>query len=247
MSRRTTIAATVVAISFAAAPARATVFIGTQVADARLYGAIAGDPLDTVASDAGTRPGTIIATAQLFERRTTAGGDPALVRGTSSVVANLIGSERGRVTFRRTLSVVDAAVTGTSDYIYFFTTDAPTAFDLNWGVSAYGAAFDGREPAQIALIRQRDTGAELLRTEQLGDGADGMSSVLLGPGSYEFRVQDARAPGAGAALPSGGLSSEYSFSFRAVPEPATWATMMLGFVAAGAAIRRRRRGVIAAA
>lgn len=233
------IAAVAVAAS-AATPAAAAVFVGTQIVDARVFGAIAGDPIDRSASDAGTRPGTITATAQVVEQRPVDGGDTASARGTASVVANLFGTDRGRVTFRRSLSAVDAALTATSDYIYFFTTDAPTAFELNWGVSAYGLAADGLAPAQSALVRQRDTGEQVLRTGPLGNGADGTAQVLLQPGSYELRVQDIRPPNAGPVA-TGGLSSQYSFSFRAVPEPASWATMTLGFAVSGVAIRRRRR------
>lgn len=34
--------------------------------------------------------------------------------------------------------------------------------------------------------------------------------------------------------------TEYTYSFRAVPEPTTWAMMVLGFGLAGAGLRRRR-------
>jgi len=47
-------------------------------------------------------------------------------------------------------------------------------------------------------------------------------------------------------FPSGGYVVEYSLSGTGgVPEPAVWMTMILGFAAAGAALRRRRAGVVA--
>jgi hypothetical protein len=47
--------------------------------------------------------------------------------------------------------------------------------------------------------------------------------------------------------PSGGatLSGNASFYQAAVPEPATWALMLIGFGGIGMAMRRRRRPVLA--
>ena len=58
----------------------------------------------------------------------------------------------------------------------------------------------------------------------------------LDPGSYTLHVQGTR-----------GRTSTYSgsISFAAVPEPATWAMMLLGFGAIGFALRRRRAPVLA--
>ena len=60
----------------------------------------------------------------------------------------------------------------------------------------------------------------------------------LDPGSYTLHVQGTR-----------GRTSTYSgsISFAAVPEPATWAMMLLGFGAIGFALRRRRALVLAQA
>ena len=61
----------------------------------------------------------------------------------------------------------------------------------------------------------------------------------LGPGTYAFWLQEA----------SPGSPVHYGFNFvvgefigeSPVPEPATWAMMLLGFGAVGYAMRRRRR------
>ena len=42
-------------------------------------------------------------------------------------------------------------------------------------------------------------------------------------------------------------SGTLSFGTAAVPEPATWALMLLGFGALGVSMRRRRQGVLSAA
>lgn len=236
---RTAVAATFV---LAAVPASAAVTIGTQIVDTRITGTIAAAPLDSSGSDAATRTGTISAAAQLVERG--AGGFPA-VRGRSSVVAELGSAERGRVTFQRTLTPGGAdsgnAVTSSSaNYRYFFTTDSEAVFDVDWGVATFGEGADGQLPGQAVSLAVRDGGASLLQLGPLGNGASGNRQLLLGPGSYEFRIEDAFAPQASAGR-SSGLSSQYSFAIRAVPEPATWALMLVGFGAVGAAARGARK------
>lgn len=57
-------------------------------------------------------------------------------------------------------------------------------------------------------------------------------SLSLGAGSYTFTIKGTR-----------GLTGSFggSVTFGAVPEPATWAMMILGLGVAGAAMRRRQR------
>lgn len=224
-----------------AAPAGAAVFIGTQVADTRLQGQVAGTPVDAAGGDAGVRAGTITASAYAAGQGVASGGGDVAVRGVSSVIASLTGTERGRITFRRTLTLDGdtgtASLGSAAQYLYFFSTDTPTAFELNWGVSAYGSM-----ASQVAWLRDRSSGDDLLRLDGLGNGANGATSVLLGPGSYELRLQDASAPAVGAGgVAAAGLSSQYSFTMRAVPEPATWAMLLTGFGVVGGTLRRRRR------
>ncbi|VXC71530.1 PEPxxWA-CTERM sorting domain-containing protein [Sphingomonas sp. 8AM] len=241
MNARLAFAAIVTAAS-APLPALAAVTIGTQIVDTRLTGTIAGAPLDSSASDAATGAGRVSAMAQLVERGTN--GFPA-VRARSSVVAELSSAERGRVTFQRSLSPGDidsgnAVTTSSANYRYFFTTDQETMFDLDWGVGAFGDAGDGQTPGQAVSLGARGAGPSLLQLGTLGEGASGTTQLLLTPGSYEFWITDAFAPIAAAGR-SSGLSGQYSFAMRAVPEPETWALMLAGFAAIGVAARRSRR------
>lgn len=61
-----------------------------------------------------------------------------------------------------------------------------------------------------------------------------LANLLLDPGTYTLRITGTR-----------GSNSQYSggiaFAAGAIPEPATWAMMLLGFGAVGYAMRRRRR------
>lgn len=244
MSARIAVTA-LVASALAPVPALAAVTIGAQIVDTRLSGTIAGAPAESSGSDAATGAGRVSASAQLVERGT--GGFPA-VRGRSSVTAELASADRGRITFQRTLTPGaadsgNAVASSSANFRYFFTTDAQTLFDVDWGVGAYGDGADGQLPGQALSLAARGNGAALLQLGSLGDGASGTRQVLLAPGSYELLIEDAFAPVAAAGR-SSGLSSQYSFTMRAVPEPGTWALMLLGFGTIGAAARRTRRRML---
>jgi len=73
-------------------------------------------------------------------------------------------------------------------------------------------------------------------------GLDGLSSVTLGTGDHTIHLI-----GTLTGLDSGSYSGTLNVqSIRgAVPEPATWAMMLLGFAGVGFAMRRRRRPVLA--
>ena len=87
-----------------------------------------------------------------------------------------------------------------------------------------------------------DVGSDIL--DNIGVAAAGSSgfNAPLGPGTYTFWIQEA----------SPGDLAHYGFNFfvteaAGVPEPGTWAMMLLGFGAAGFALRRSRRGMAATA
>ena len=85
-----------------------------------------------------------------------------------------------------------------------------------------------------------DLGTDLL--DNMGVASAGSTGFTgpLGPGTYSFWVQEA-SPGAPVGYRFNFIVSEFVGD---VPEPATWAMMLLGFGAAGVALRRSRRRAV---
>lgn len=240
-------------LALANAPARAAVFVNAQIVQAGVDGQIGGDPIGQSRDDASTAPRTIAANAAVVETRGDGQGNSVAVRGTSSVNSMLSSAERGRVTFRQSLSVdrnlagssmadLSGSIAAAGSYLYLFTTDAAVQFELNWGVSTSPTPAGGNDIAQVAWLRDRNNADFALYTDALSNGASGTSSTVIGPGSYELRIQDAAPATADDDTGRVTLGSQYSFvmSPPPIPEPATWVMMTLGFGLAGGALRRAR-------
>jgi len=81
-----------------------------------------------------------------------------------------------------------------------------------------------------------DVGTDILDNMSVAANGSSGFSIPLGPGTYAFWVQEA-SPG----------TATYSFDFvvSTVPEPSTWAMMLIGFGAAAIALRRNRKKLLA--
>jgi hypothetical protein len=66
----------------------------------------------------------------------------------------------------------------------------------------------------------------------------GLFGLNLGSGQYTLTIQGTRGT-------TGSFGGNVAFSASAVPEPATWGMMLLGFGAVGFAMRRRREPALA--
>lgn len=141
------------------------------------------------------------------------------------------------------------------DRDYFTFTLGPnqflTAIDVLPGTVPIGLSFIGLQTGnQVTVSPAGPTAAGLLGWTHysLGDvGTDILDNMsvpangstgfagALGPGTYAVWAQEA-SPGI----------EPYSFNFvvSLVPEPSTWAMMLLGFGALGVAFRRRRRSTV---
>lgn len=154
----------------------------------------------------------------------------AIVINSSSGVDTPIGvvntSTIDTVNFGRTLAPA-GGFTGTFD----FTNNLGGIYSILVGSSTPGTTI-----SSASLVGIAGTAANLSVT-----GSSNVLSLLsgaLGPGSYRFTFAGA-APAGGAAL-----SGNLTFAAAPVPEPGTWALMLLGFGALGLMVRYRRREIL---
>lgn len=149
--------------------------------------------------------------------------------------------------------------TGAIDRDYFtFTIGANqtlTAINILTGTETIGASFIGLQSGnQVTLpffpannsaagllgwyhYTSADIGTDIL--DNMSIAANGSSGFTrpLGAGTYSIWVQE--------ISPGGAIPYRFEFVVGNVPEPSTWATMLLGFGLIGGALRlRRRRGAL---
>jgi hypothetical protein len=143
------------------------------------------------------------------------------------------------------------------DYIFF----SFTGGNLSIATNSFGA--NPIDDPEITLLRDNGSPLGALTGQIVGnddDSGPGMNSLLtlagLSAGSYVLAVGvfDLEESEARSGIASGpGTSGTYRTTFtsevdvtlghNAVPEPATWVTMLFGFGLAGAALRRRSKAL----
>jgi hypothetical protein len=160
-------------------------------------------------------------------------------------------SGANRVVFLATPETVDFAITGSgvgfsygqvgSGLFYTFRLGSTERLSINYAFTKavtptpmFGV---GTDPARIFLSR---VGEPFLANEAIAPNQTGRFERLLGPGDYTVQMISIVNWGVqGASLTQASGSTRFDVHLAAVPEPATWATMILGFGLTGAALRRR--------
>ena len=125
------------------------------------------------------------------------------------------------------MTVTDASFTNSSaDKFGRFTISSITLYDN---------LFDG---SGTGVVDAQSGGATISNLGSFNFGA--LKEVVLGPGTYTIAVEGTSGPHSTA------LSSSFSFA-AAVPEPASWALMMVGVGVVGGTLRSRKKTAAAVA
>jgi hypothetical protein len=173
-------------------------------------------------------------------------GATALTVGSAASAAVTIGSTGGT---NGTTSALVTDGTNNPNKIEFDTTNAAAGSFTSWfnffsdgsDLGAFSATTATSPASTIDLLSlftggNMTTAGTTLVTSAAGSGATGsLTSALLPDTWYTFQYS-------GTLATAGNVSGPASFyAAAAVPEPATWGLMLLGFGGIGMALRRRRR------
>jgi len=180
--------------------------------------------------------------------------------GTASFLASataggtLVDASRGALAFTASASAInrpgDPGVVGRAiaNTVYLFDVGALSRLNLDFLLSVAGDT-----PAAYLLLTERDAGNNVTRTlfSRSNYRTSDALAFDLTAGTYQLRfgnnVGNAVSfanPGVDADSITGTLNFAITDAAAgAVPEPGSWAMMMLGFGAAGGALRRRRTTV----
>lgn len=180
-------------------------------------------------------------------------GTPAATRiqsnATTTAAANLSASDFGSFDVTSVLSITQAQASTTSapisgtarggqyDIQYNFTLTGPRIINLGYNLT--DPNFVGMGPVTASV-----TGGLGAFTTALSHNSSGSLSSLLGSGTYTLRVlsgysSEINRAGLGIGTTTGSSTDHFDFSLGAVPEPSTWAMMIVGFCVAGSGMRRR--------
>lgn len=180
--------------------------------------------------------------------------NPQLQRAssTTSVSANFASADKGSVVVNLSREFTGAGLTGSqnnqgnggpTNFFYSFTPTVNAILNLTSNVSVQGG-----NPFGFQGFVLRSNGNTVLgQFNAINPTTSGSASVSLDRGIlYTLTIEN--ASNIGGALPSifnGSTLGEFSFNIAgaAVPEPATWAMMLVGFGFVGAASRRRNAAI----
>lgn len=174
--------------------------------------------------------------------------------------ASFLDASSGEVTFSANAFVASDAAKGLAftnngqSFQYVFTTTS----DMAIAISAAFNSFDLKDCCDTAHVYLRPVGGEALIDWWTFDSKDGArrswSASLSAGQSYELQLTSQSSGNSrgnawvrGIGTASDSFSNTFRFSITdsasAVPEPASWVLMLLGFGAVGGSLRQRRSAV----
>jgi hypothetical protein len=157
------------------------------------------------------------------------------------------------LTYVTALDQLSLTAFGTSDFGEIITTTGVfsqpftfTTSGLNNASSFVGtiSLANGKKDIDFSSI---DLDGLFFFTKSSGDPSErwDLFDAVIGPGTHSINVHGT-VVSAGPGLKAASYSGTLNLSPVAVPEPATWALMIMGFGSVGAMIRFRRRGAAVA-
>jgi len=123
---------------------------------------------------------------------------------------------------------------------FTFHNSSPGLYSIVADTSTLGATIS-------SLMLQTSDGSTTL-AQYLGLPASSATLVTGNFGAGDYRLTFSGNSGLdmnGAANPASVVTGNFTFYVQAVPEPATWALMLLGFGGIGLSLRRRRKPALA--
>jgi len=179
--------------------------------------------------------------------------------------ANIINPGKGSVNFDQKNLISGTEVFGYiyglqgysslySNFYYDFSVDTTSDLIIKYKMSTSGYNNILNLPiSQGFYIQDMSSWNILASVDEILDTSNGIFIISLNPGVYRLDINDFylnAITGDNITGQASLLSSRYDFQITpnsAVPEPATWALMIIGFGSIGAAMRRGKRPVPATA
>jgi hypothetical protein len=131
-------------------------------------------------------------------------------------------------------------------FVYDFTVDTESSVTISYDVTANGD-YTSFFPGYTAYVYQGVQPNILEGTAALNSA--GTFATVIGPGAYSLEIDNSIGndySSSIAGLSSASSVADFGFQISAVPEPATWGMMLVGFGALGFAMRSGRRQRMAA-
>jgi len=172
----------------------------------------------------------------------------AIAAAASAIVAAAPASAATYLTDLGTISTLPTSfrpgfdiATGDVDVLVTFNLTATTAVNASSFTSSPPPVNFASASIFAGTFTARPTGTAIASstTQQSFNGSNfiGISPTTLQQGRYTIAVR-------GTATGATSIGSSISFSAPAVPEPATWGLMLVGFGVVGAGLRSRRRTIV---
>jgi len=208
----------------AAVPAQAAIYLGYSVNNGSVTG---------VATDAGTGHLFFDGSTGGYSSTVNALGSPILTQ--PNFATQSLNVQQGANAPSGLLSIFITQTDLTS-----FAGQLTSAFTSNL---LFGSAQSVTMSALLDPANGQFTGLPIRNASFTGVGSNAGSTSVNVPGLFSETVRYDLTFGANTG--DGGTFSDTASLSAAVPEPATWAMMLLGFAGIGVATRRRRRAVLA--